>query len=192
MNPVTRETPTVTDLEGWSQFPKSLLVTLSDEPSNLEFNTRLHRGDALCVLEEEDPEHVPAGTFISPEHLKIDIIQDWLSSCDKLHSAQCRPAWTQELPHIKLVDASTREIVQPAERSFDYLALSYVCGGVEQGSYHHGSKLGNLPQTIEDAIQLMHALGKPCLWVDSLCIDQADDDDKKRQIITMKDIYSGA
>jgi hypothetical protein len=92
-----------------------------------------------------------------------------------------------------LVDVSTRTIVPPPKHHFDYLALSYVWGGVVQPSFQLGSVLQEkLPQTIEDAIGLVQNLGKQYLWVDSLCIDQNDDDDKAKQIMTMKDIYSGA
>jgi hypothetical protein len=192
MNRVAGETPTVTDLEGWSQFPKCLLVILSEESTGMEFNTRLHRGDALCVVQEDDPDHVLGGRGISPADLNINMIKDWLYTCDKLHSAKCRPSWTQDLPDLKLVDVSTREIVRRPEGSFDYLALSYVWGGVDQRSYQLGSKLGKLPQTIEDAIQFAGKLGKQYLWVDSLCIDEGDERDRERQIMTMKDIYSGA
>jgi hypothetical protein len=192
MNRVTGETDTVTDMEGWSRFPKCLLVTLSDDSSVTEFSTKVHRGDALCVVEEDDPDHSLAGRLIAPDHLSIKIIEDWLSSCSGLHGAKCRPAWTQELPDIKLVDVSTREIVQPPKGSFDYLALSYVWGGVNQESYQLGSKLVKLPQTIEDAIDLVQKLGKRYLWVDSLCIDQSDKKDIERQIKKMQDIYCGA
>jgi hypothetical protein len=192
MNRVAGETDTVTDMEGWSQFPKCLLVTLSGGSSNLQFSAKAHRGDALCVVEEDDTDHSLAGRLITPDHLSIEIIEGWLSSCSKLHGTKCRPVWTQELPDIKLVDISTREIVQPPEGSFDYLALSYVWGGVNQQIYQLGSKLAKLPQTIEDAIDFTEKLGKRYLWVDSLCIDQSDDKDKERQIKKMQNIYCGA
>jgi len=73
------------------------------------------------------------------------------------------------------------------------MALSYVWGGVVQPSYQLGSQMpGNLPQTIQDAIDLVRTLGKRYLWVDSLCIDQVDKKDKERQIGKMSNIYSGA
>jgi hypothetical protein len=40
MNRVAGETPTVTDLEGWSQFPKCLLVALSADTNSMVFNTK--------------------------------------------------------------------------------------------------------------------------------------------------------
>ena len=192
MNRVAGETPTVNDLEGWHRFSKCLLITLSDSLGSMEFNTRVHRGDALCVVDEDDPNQSLAGRFISPGHLRIEMVKGWLSSCDELHSATCRPIWTQELPDLKLVDVETRRIVRPPVGSFDYLALSYVWGGVDQQSYRLGCSLRKLPQTIEDAIDLSRKLGKRYLWVDSLCIDQSDTTDQEQQIRTMKNIYSGA
>jgi len=91
MNRLAGETPTVTDLDGWSQFPNCLLIALSGDSTNMEFNTRLHRGDALCVVEDDDPNHVLGGRLISPDRLQIDTIKNWLDSCDKLHTAKCRP-----------------------------------------------------------------------------------------------------
>ncbi|OQU96274.1 hypothetical protein CLAIMM_02381 [Cladophialophora immunda] len=49
-----------------------------------------------------------------------------------------------------------------------------------------------LPATIEDALSLTAMLGKRYLWVDSICIDQTDEEEKKRQIPFMADIYRGA
>jgi hypothetical protein len=193
MNRLAGETPTVKDLEGWNQFPKCLLIALSQGSTNITFNTRLHRGDALCVVEEDDPDHMLGGRIISPDRIPTDIIKTWLTSCDKLHTVKCRPMWTQELPNLKLVEVSTRKIVQLPKRPFDYIALSYVWGGVTQPSFQLGSELKEkLPQTIEDTIDLVRELGKQFLWVDSLCIDQKDDKDKEKQIMAMKDIYSGA
>ena len=161
MNRVAGETDTVRDMEGWRQFSKCLLVTLSDGSSSLEFSTKVHRGDTLCVVEEDDePGHSLGGRLIAPNHLSTKIIEDWLSSCSKLHSPKCCTKWTQELADIKLIDVSTREIVQPAQGSFDYLALNYVWGGVDQQTYQLRSKLAVLPQTIEDAIDLVQKLGK--------------------------------
>src|SRR5436305_5187597 len=179
MNRVAGETDTVRDMEGWRQFSKCLLVTLSDGSSSLEFTTKVHRGDALCVVEEDDERgHSLGGRLIAPNHLSTKIIEDWLSSCSKLHSSKCCTKRTQELADIEFIDVSTREIVPRPHGSFDYLALSYVWGGVTQQSYQLRSKLAILPQTIEDAIDLVQKPGKRYLWVDSLCIDQSDDKDR--------------
>jgi len=194
MNRVTGETDTVTDLEGWDQFSKCLLVTLSDDDGsrNLEFSTKIHRGDALCLVQEDDIDHCLAGRVVEPHHVNIEMIKNWLSTCDQLHTSKCHPTWTQELPDLKLVNITTRTIVKPPANPFDYLALSYVWGEVNQQAYQLGSKLAKVPDTIEDAIEFTRQLGKQYLWVDSLCIDQSDDKDKERQILKMQEIYSGA
>ena len=53
------------------------------------------------------------------------------------------------------------------------MALSYVWGDAKQDIPDAGkqdTKLGKLPQTIEDALTLVKAMGKEYLWVDSICI----------------------
>jgi len=133
MNRVAGETDTVTDLEAWGEFSKCLLITLSesDASRNIEFSTKIHRGDALCVV-REDVDSCLAGRIIEPHHLNVDMVKNWLSTCDQLHGSKCHPSWTQNLPDLKLVDVNTRAIVKPPARSFDYLALSYVWGRVNQ------------------------------------------------------------
>ena len=182
MNRVAGETDTVRDMEGWRQFSKCLLVTLSDGSSSLEFSTKVHRGDALCVVEEDDERvHSLGGRLIAPNHLSTKIIEDWLSSCSKLHSSKCCTKRTQELADIKFIDVSTREIVPRPQGSFDYLALSYVWGRVsqflclkknvdllkEEGSLRTYSR--QIPTVIQDAIQFVSYIGESYLWVDTLC-----------------------
>lgn len=91
MNRVAGETDTVTDLEGRRQFPKCLLITLSGGPNDLEFNTKIHRGDALCVVDEDDPEHSLTGRVIGSGQSRTKMNRDWLASCDDRYSATFRP-----------------------------------------------------------------------------------------------------
>ncbi|KAK4034348.1 heterokaryon incompatibility protein-domain-containing protein [Parachaetomium inaequale] len=194
MNRLAGETPTVTDTTHWAQFRKCLIVFLDGEAPELEFSTRVHRGDALAMLDEEDDaSHVLGGRVIAPDEIDVGMVEAWLSSCSRCHGEKCRPEWHSELRHIKLVDVATRQIVQAPEGRFEYTALSYVWGGGQQDSYQAGSELkGALPQTTEDAIDLTGRLGKRYLWVDSLCIDQTSAADKERQINLMCSIYQGA
>lgn len=81
-----------------------------------------------------------------------------------------------------------------------YLALSYVWGGDQVhktttsniSAYEHGIDLGLLPATIRDAIHVTRALGFQSLWVDSLCIPQNSDADKRRELGRMHRIYRDA
>ena len=74
----------------------------------------------------------------------------------------------------------------------DYIAVSYIWGGVVQPSYKLGDILPTIPATLEDAMVVTRLLGKRYLWADSLCIDQGDGAEKNTQIPLMSAIYTGA
>ncbi|KAF8554824.1 HET-domain-containing protein, partial [Imleria badia] len=116
----------------------------------------------------------------------------WLCRCSDLHHITCRPFVSEGLEQIKLVDVETREIVLYPPDGCDYIALSYVWGGVEQPSYKLGEVLPTVPATLEDAMVVTHKLGKKHLWVDSLSIDQENSVEKVAHIAVMSAIYSGA
>ncbi|KAH0829033.1 heterokaryon incompatibility protein-domain-containing protein [Lanmaoa asiatica] len=96
------------------------------------------------------------------------------------------------LKQIKLIDVETRQIIMYPPDGCDYIALSYVWGGVEQPSYRLGEILPTVPATLEDAMAVTRNLGKQYLWADSLCIDQGNDAEKAVEIALMSAIYSGA
>ncbi|KAG2416782.1 hypothetical protein HFD88_007998 [Aspergillus terreus] len=81
-----------------------------------------------------------------------------------------------------------------------YIALSYVWGEPQAHSttqdrlemYQGEIELSALPQTIRDAIRVTHSLGYRFLWIDSLCILQDSDEDKRNEIGNMRSIYSDA
>ena len=74
----------------------------------------------------------------------------------------------------------------------DYIALSYVWGGVEQPSYKLGEILPTVPATFEDAMVVTRHIGKQYLWAYSLCIDQENSVEKAVQIAPMSTIYSAS
>ncbi|KAI1454774.1 HET-domain-containing protein [Annulohypoxylon moriforme] len=49
-----------------------------------------------------------------------------------------------------------------------------------------------IPQTVRDAMEFTERIGVRYLWVDTLCIVQDDDEDRKRLISQMGDIYNHA
>lgn len=87
-----------------------------------------------------------------------------------------------------------------AGRRGAYLALSYVWGGDQlykttkstMSVYERGVDSSILPQTVRDAISVTYALGFQFLWVDTLCIIQDDDADRRHEIGRMHDIYRHA
>lgn len=88
-------------------------------------------------------------------------------------------------------------VAGPDEERSEYVTLSYIWGGPLQvqatrhnlPSLMQGIEVGNLPQTIQDAIHITRELGFRYLWADVLCIIQDSDDDKEREIGKMGYIY---
>ncbi|PWY73546.1 HET-domain-containing protein [Aspergillus eucalypticola CBS 122712] len=90
--------------------------------------------------------------------------------------------------------------LKPSQRR--YATLSYSWGSIDQAKRqlktvsdthveHLSSiKLGKIPQTIADAIQLCRALGIRFLWVDALCIIQDDKEDWAKEALSMSQVYS--
>jgi hypothetical protein len=196
MNRLTGEKGADMDREEKRQYAKCLLVALKPSSVDLTFSTRVHRGDALCILEGDDADLATTlgGRQVSSRSLNTTVIQEWLDTCSRLHGAHCSPVYTEDLHDIRLIDVLDREVVRYPGHSCDYVALSYVWGGITQQSFQLGSSLspGSLPQTIEDAMACVRILGKRYLWVDLVCIDQFNEQDKRNQIGKMWSIYRGA
>lgn len=84
-------------------------------------------------------------------------------------------------------------IVRLAQNPY-YEALSYTWGGVPSGKHIIVNNL-DLPVTdnLFAALSRLRTLWKKrTLWVDQLCINQADNDERRRQVALMGKIYSDA
>lgn len=98
---------------------------------------------------------------------------------------------------IDCTDLANPRLVSTDGRSGKYLTLSYVWGldqihkttASNVSQYECGIDLPLLPATIRDAIYVTHTLGFQFLWVDSLCIIQDSDEDKRHEIGRMHHIY---
>jgi hypothetical protein len=133
------------------------------------------------------------------------ILRNWIRQCEDRHGNKCHaPKWLGKVEQpscLKVIDVERRCIIN-APRSCRYLALSYVWGNDQSGRCEkrnitkfrkkNGLSGKDLPKTIEDAMELVSALGERYLWVDRLCITQDDNDDKAEQLPKMDLIYSGA
>ncbi|KAF5705999.1 hypothetical protein FGLOB1_7672 [Fusarium globosum] len=100
----------------------------------------------------------------------VGLIKKGLEHCQNYHSESCNAKFDKGLLITKMLDVDTRKVVDCPDNC-DYLALSYVWGGVHPAD--GALEAGTLPETIEDAITLTKKLGKRYLWVDALCIDQS-------------------
>ncbi|KAI1821979.1 heterokaryon incompatibility protein-domain-containing protein [Xylaria intraflava] len=139
----------------------------------------------------------------------LGLARQWLQMCLTSHE-KCRSAsQSQYMPlrvlriregcdscefHVTLETTSKDVPIEP------YAALSYCWGGdqpykttkVRLESDDLSLRWCKLPRSIQDAIKTTAALGLQCLWADSLCIVQDDDDDKALQIADMAHIYNEA
>ena len=175
------------------RYARCLLVTLSPSAIGLSVSINVHRGDALCVVDEAHKgELTLGGRAIHSHRLNLDVIHQWTNTCSKLHTSECASFWTEELRNIWLIDIDQRRVVAYPDKGTEYIALSYVWGPATQQTYKIGTILPQLPQTLEDAMACTKALGKRYLWVDLMCIDQTDRAKKLDQIQKMWSIYRGS
>ena len=96
---------------------------------------------------------------------------------------------------MRLLDCRSLMVVQ-AERTVQYLALSYVWGRERKGPIRKRNdcslRLESLSQTIRDAITLTRSLQYGYIWIDKICIDQESSTERYKQIMQMDKIYAGA
>jgi hypothetical protein len=78
--------------------------------------------------------------------------------------------------------------------SIPYEALSYTWGGVEMAaSVHIGSGTYNVTENLYLALHhLRYQHEDRILWVDAICIDQSNNQERGHQVNQMRDIYSKA
>lgn len=137
-----------------------------------------------------------------PEQMNLQLVKHWISSCLTDHEE--RSPIVADLTNFgnavfRVIDVEDHKIVQPS--SCRYLALSYVWGDVMHIYSESATRdpadttrlrINKLPRTIRDAIHLTKLLGERYLWIDWLCIDQADERDKSRLVYHMHSIYQHA
>lgn len=116
------------------------------------------------------------------------------------------PATSRHSPpsiRTRFIDLETSSVIEgTTDQSF--AALSYVWGVAKQLCLDKRTKpaltapggleafQADLPRTILDAMAVCKAVGERFLWVDALCIQQDDLQDKQSQIAAMGSIYGAA
>ena len=189
---LTGENGNPMNMEEKRHYATCLVVALSPSSVTVPFPTRVHRGDALCLMEENlEPGRTLGARRIHPQSTSMRVAEEWINTCSKLHGEACAPVLTEELFGIRLIDVEARKVVPYPNKNIDYVALSYVWGSTKPGAFTENLDR-ELPKTLEDAFKCTKALRKRYLWIDSLCIDQGNTDDKSDQIGRMWSIYRGA
>jgi hypothetical protein len=123
-------------------------------------------GPAICLDTKSAPPE--RNMYVSKRLesvLDLSILLQPLEHCEQHHGDYCYSDKPLELLTTRMIDVHQR-IVVPCPQNCDYIALSYVWGGVQPVPGALGNRC--LPQTIEDAITVTKALGRRYLWVSSI------------------------
>ncbi|PWY90953.1 HET-domain-containing protein [Aspergillus heteromorphus CBS 117.55] len=157
-----------------------------------------------------------------PCRLSVPLVQHWLKGCkEHKHSAAALKRGSTgpfDGQPFRLIDVMQECLTLQLKRC-DYVALSYVWGtsptiltsdrnpeslilvttrqNLSVLCHPHALssshlRLGRIPQTISDAMELTRKIGIQYLWVDTLCIVQDDEQDKARLISHIDDVYDNS
>ena len=203
-NPLTAGLLNV-QLWGYGRGPKATIVALSSFRLRIEsddvLNTSVTRSSLLTY-----------GRILDPSQIDLSIGRIWLDHCEQNHGSSCsKQGWTFRLGKpdffrlIDVEDLSIIEVTNSSVWSYRYLTLSYVKGNIQmfellQSNKHklmrsHGLLKffrRDLPKTLRDAINVTRGLEERYLWIDSLCIEQDNDLDKRKQIDMMDRIFGNS
>lgn len=124
----------------------------------------------------------------------------WLEECN--NHEHCPKHGDSQLP-TRVIEVSPGDrpdkprLLETRGKSGSYAALSYCWGKNQTGLTTTDSLQRHLTsidqveisQTVQDAIACTRSLRIPYLWVDALCISQDSNEDKRKEIANMKNIY---
>jgi hypothetical protein len=212
-----KSTLNLTDMGRITIFAKWVNALGSSKEQRLQSST-------LAILLWPESPHIPPATykvviravsgmlpdqpyfgFLSPlpsSFLNYDLIRTWLKHCKTNHTI-CSGVKTSSVAlttkHFWVIDVEHRCIIRAPENC-QYIALSYVWGGVpqlelsednfEQLTQRQSLKEEYLTTTIRDAMELTRKLRERYLWVDALCIIQDSDEIRQQSIQDMGRIYA--
>ncbi|PSN73725.1 HET-domain-containing protein [Corynespora cassiicola Philippines] len=142
----------------------------------------------------------------SESHVRV--LAAWIQSCNDAHD--CISGHDSFLP-TRVLDVSYAEPhmvrlvchIQDHEITGKYVALSHRWGSSIQHrkfctfddnieKYRIGIRVGELPKTFQDAVQVTRSLGLQYLWIDSLCIIQDNPEDWDHESKLMEQVFSSA
>ena len=150
------------------------------------FETDLPRTGSIYRLSQWMPDErmrLAVPRVVEPKS-DIGLGKVWLDCCRQAHKS-CAPKKLagESLPGFRAINcAKAPLVVEDRPWSENYVALSYVWGPPS----------GDWPKTIRDAVEVTKQLGEQYLWVDRLCIDQSNLQEKQFLISKMNAIYEGA
>lgn len=163
----------------------------------------------------ESPPQASASASSTKSPLRFPLLRAWLQRCDTHQLCQNKGTVKANFP-TRVLDISTPDSLRlvSSQDIFDlegssrrYIALSHCWGNVapreiprycttiqniNSRETGHDFRVGSLPLTFRDAIEVSQGLGIRYLWIDSLCIIQGCPEDWARESKRMEDVYAGA
>ncbi|KAL8362833.1 hypothetical protein RB601_008870 [Gaeumannomyces tritici] len=152
----------------------------------------------------------PLQPFLSAND--ISLVQSAIADCERNHE-RCRTRTSETFLPTRLIDLGARgsgsnptlvvTAQSPRTRSKrKYATLSYCWGSSSEAASQltttretftqrsNGIPLSTMPNVVQDAIAVCHAIGIRYLWVDALCILQDDGEDWARESELMGKVYA--
>ena len=124
-------------------------------------------------------------------------VNEWLDRCSRHEICRARKATTWSCPDgFRLFDITSLRVVESRGRE-PYIAMSYVCAQVDDvDDIKRGDSyaLDSLPKVWQDVVRFVRGLklGINYIWMDGVCIDKEDSDQKQNNIRSMDAIYGAA
>jgi hypothetical protein len=131
---------------------------------------------------DDDRYRVALPRLVGAKTKHMDLVESWLYCCRQAQKfCAAKKLANASLPGFRVINCATLR-VEERPWSEKYVALSYVWGPPS----------GDWPPTILDAVDVTKQLGEKYLWVDRLCINQSNLQEKQVLISKMDAIYEGA
>ncbi|KAG8534307.1 uncharacterized protein KY384_001151 [Bacidia gigantensis] len=192
------------DVSGDHLVPEAFylaLVRTVKPPPGYGFEYRTLLKDLTYIGLSDADSLIPSGSFSLRDFVNakdtVKIIRNWLARCNKDHRCWTAKADASSFPNkFRLFDIRSLHIVE-SEGQESYIALSYPWTQIENLKaikQDTGRTLDACPQILQDIINIIQDidLGISHIWIDQLCIDQEDCNQKQENIDAMGTIYSAA
>ncbi|RSL74450.1 hypothetical protein CEP53_000294 [Fusarium sp. AF-6] len=130
---------------------------------------------------------------LQSEKVDFDRARGWIDCCKAHHGRRCNPSTRRPITSFRLIDCTTRDIVDGQLAMDEFVALSYVWGpSARKPATMDHVRVEHAERVVEDAIRVTQALGYRYLWVDRHCITNEDEKIRKRQLLEMNAVYANA
>jgi hypothetical protein len=116
------------------------------------------------------------------------LVRSWLETCREHHHKACGRSISHEpiTRGFRVINCTAdTPMVEEQDWGITYAALSYVWGS-------SAADREDWPNTVLDSIAVTRELGLQYLWIDRLCINQSDEEEKAYLISRMTTIYEEA